>query len=343
MDPEPSEERIAARLLPFAALTIVVLALTVPWSGSASARLEYGVSWVAMILVGATALRTRASDATWLRLVRALLYLVAVALLRDATGGARGGVGVLVLVPVVWVALYGTPRMLRVTLTGVVLTWLLPLVAIGAPDYPSSGWRTGVIVIALAAIIGTTVQRLVDHTREQAEHARRHGRERERLLAQVEQLAATDPLTGVANRRSWEQRLGAELYAGSPPISIAMLDLDRFKALNDRGGHQAGDRCLRDSTGAWAAQLRAGDLLARLGGDEFAILLPGCPLDRALAVAARVAAATVGTTCSIGVAEWTGHETAEELQRRADDLLYADKRRGPVAALQEATASAAGR
>jgi diguanylate cyclase (GGDEF)-like protein len=109
-------------------------------------------------------------------------------------------------------------------------------------------------------------------------------------------------------------------------VSIAVLDLDGFKALNDTHGHAAGDRCLKDCVAAWSAQLRPADLLARLGGDEFAILLPGCELADAQAVAARVRAATPGIGCSVGVAEWDGAESSQALHRRADRMLYAAKR-----------------
>jgi diguanylate cyclase (GGDEF)-like protein len=231
------------------------------------------------------------------------------------------------MVPVVWTALYGTSRQLKVTIAGVALTWVIPLVLIGAPRYPVTGWRSAVLIVSLATIIGTTVQRLVAETRAQATRARDHLRDREQLLATVNQLARTDALTGTANRRSWDERFADELAAASGPVSIAILDLDRFKQLNDAHGHEAGDRCLKESAAGWAAQLRPHDLLARIGGDEFAVLLPECPLEPALAVAQRLRAATHGTSCSIGVAQWDGHETPARLRRRADAALYADKRR----------------
>jgi diguanylate cyclase (GGDEF)-like protein len=327
---EPVEAATAARLAPFAALSVVALVLALPLTAPAGTYVEYGLAWLMMIAVGGAALAGRSSDAVWLRLARALLYLIGVGLLREVTGGARGGVGIIVLVPVIWIALYGTPRMLRGILVGVALTWTVPLVAIGSPDYPQTGWRSGVLIVALAAIVGTTVQRLVDQTREHAASAQRHAGERERLLARVSALAHTDALTGVANRRAWEERFSPALQHDQPPICVAVLDLDRFKSLNDEFGHDTGDRCLRDSAAAWSAQLRAHDVLARVGGDEFAILLPSCSLEQALAVAERVREATVLTTCSIGVAEWDRHESPEALQRRADELLYDAKRRRPT-------------
>jgi diguanylate cyclase (GGDEF)-like protein len=325
-----SERRIASRLAPFAAVTLAGMLLAGPWSATAYERSAYAAAVVAMLAVVATTLVSNPSNRQWMRLAPALLYVVAIVLLREASGGSRGGVGILVMVPVVWTALYGALWMLRATIAAVALGWAFPLLAIGAPSYPAMGWRSGVLLVALAAIVGVTVQRLVSETREQAEQARRHARERDVLLSDVSRLALTDPLTGVANRRSWEHRLQLELRSAGEstrPVSLVMLDLDQFKALNDRSGHDAGDRCLKESAAAWSALLRPDDMLARIGGDEFAIVLPACPLEEALAVVDRIRAATVGTTCSTGVAQWDGHEGPGQLQRRADLELYAAKRR----------------
>jgi diguanylate cyclase (GGDEF)-like protein len=302
----PSQRQLnAARLRPFIAVTGVALLLAFPLGGDGRTWLMYGLSCLTMAAVGVTAAISPARGESWLRCARALLYLLGVALLREATGGSAGGVGVIVLVPVIWVALYGTVRMLRVTLVGVALTYALPLLLIGAPRYAAAGWRSTVLSLALAAIIGTTVQRLVGKTRDQA-----------RL----------DGLTGVANRRSWDERCAAALAGAAKRVSIVLIDLDRFKQLNDAEGHEAGDRHLKASVAAWTAQLRPDDLLARIGGDEFAILLPGCSLEQAQVVAERVREAAPGP-CSVGAAEWDGQESPERLQRRADELLYAQKRR----------------
>jgi diguanylate cyclase (GGDEF)-like protein len=151
------------------------------------------------------------------------------------------------------------------------------------------------------------------------------------LYREVERLARTDGLTGVANRRGWDDELPRELARATRsgrPLCIALLDLDHFKAYNDRHGHQAGDRLLKAAAAAWQARLRRSDLLARYGGEEFAVLLPDCGLEDALAIAERLRTAQPEGTCSLGVAAWDGREDAGQLVDRADRALYAAKAGG---------------
>jgi diguanylate cyclase (GGDEF)-like protein len=156
--------------------------------------------------------------------------------------------------------------------------------------------------------------------------------ERADLVEQLSDLALTDPLTGVANRRAWDaeiERVVAESARTRRPLAVALLDLDHFKAYNDSRGHQDGDRLLKAATAAWRAALRPGDIIARYGGEEFAVLLPDCTHADALAVTERVRAATpAGETCSAGVAQWDGRESADALVGRADAALYAAKAGG---------------
>src|SRR5688500_15023888 len=102
--------------------------------------------------------------------------------------------------------------------------------------------------------------------------------------------ARTDPLTGLANRRGWNEQLGRELAQArrsGRPVAVALLDIDDFKGFNDSRGHQAGDRLLVAAAAAWQGQLREGDVLCRWGGDEFAALLPDCSDDAAQEIIAR--------------------------------------------------------
>lgn len=153
------------------------------------------------------------------------------------------------------------------------------------------------------------------------------------LTESLERLALTDPLTGAANRRGWEQHAATTMAAAERydhPLTLAMLDLDGFKAFNDRHGHQAGDRLLIESLARWKQQIRGGDHLARYGGDEFVLTLPETSLDEALAVVGRMCRTTDDQVkCSAGVASWDGSETAAELLGRADQALYRAKSEGP--------------
>ena len=103
--------------------------------------------------------------------------------------------------------------------------------------------------------------------------------------------AATDPLTGLPNRRWWDaliEREMADAAIAQTTISVAVIDLDHFKAWNDEHGHAAGDALLRDAATAWKRELRSGDLLARVGGDEFVVALPGCDAHHAVEIVSRL-------------------------------------------------------
>ena len=156
--------------------------------------------------------------------------------------------------------------------------------------------------------------------------------DREALLARVEAMSRTDALTGLPNRRAWDEELPREIERARREhtrFAVALLDLDRFKAYNDANGHPAGDELLRRAAQAWRVRVRVVDTLARYGGEEFALLLPGCPPIDGRQVLERVRAATPdGQTVSAGIAEWDGEESAEALIQRADDALYEAKRAG---------------
>jgi diguanylate cyclase (GGDEF)-like protein len=178
-----------------------------------------------------------------------------------------------------------------------------------------------------------------------------------RLYAQIEDQAAKDGLTGLANHRHFYDRLAEELERARrtrQPVTLLMLDIDDFKRLNDTYGHPAGDEVLRTIGRLMRAELRkGGDLAARYGGEEFCVILPGVAAVRpaaaasgaesgAAALAERLrrriacfpfplgtAGAPVHVTVSIGVASWpNGAEGIDELVGRADAALYAAKRAG---------------
>lgn len=146
-----------------------------------------------------------------------------------------------------------------------------------------------------------------------------------RLLAEE---ARTDPLTGLANRRTLDFHL-ERVDRTEGPTTLAMLDLDHFKDFNDRHGHQAGDELLVAVAAAWRATLPSGAILGRYGGEEFALLLPGTTVDDALPVLeAMRRAVPSGQTVSIGAAQSDGVDGLFATLRRADRALYEAKRTG---------------
>lgn len=163
-------------------------------------------------------------------------------------------------------------------------------------------------------------------------------RERARLL---EVVTRHDPLTGLGNRREFDGRLPAMLQAtqaAGQPLALAMLDIDTYKAINDRHGHQVGDLVLVTVAQQLRDSLRATDLVARLGGDEFVLVLPDASGTRALELCERIRARVAAhdwaalvpglrVTVSIGVATTPPHDAAP-LVGRADAALYRAKRAG---------------
>ncbi|WP_394650126.1 diguanylate cyclase domain-containing protein [uncultured Deinococcus sp.] len=194
------------------------------------------------------------------------------------------------------------------------MTWTQATEALGRQQL----WRmTGVTALLLLALAALGAEAL---------------RERTRVVRQLEALAQQDGLTGVANRRHWDALLGhaaAQAARSGQHLALVMLDLDHFKAFNDRRGHQAGDDLLRDLAGLLVGAAAPQATVARYGGEEFSVLWPG---DSAQAVAEwldhlrREVPADV--TFSAGVTHLRPGESPDEALRRADEALYAAKHGG---------------
>jgi diguanylate cyclase (GGDEF)-like protein len=161
--------------------------------------------------------------------------------------------------------------------------------------------------------------------------------------AELERLATTDVLTGLANRRSLFENLEQETYRArryGAPFSLVLLDVDHFKRINDNWGHAVGDRVLREIARTTHAVLRKTDIAGRYGGEEFLVLLPDTDLEEATSLAQRlnqkIAQEVVtpeqssprAVTVSIGVALLAPDESGEELIQRADQALYRAKQSG---------------
>ena len=465
---------VLRRVGPFVGVALAaLLTMAVPSADSPSdARGVAIFLTVAMALCGLLLPWNRLPDGA--RVVLPLLFYVDVALLRHAEGGAASGLAPLVLLPVVWLALYGSRVQLTAALVLVVATLAGPIILIGGSLYPATEWRRTILFLMIAPMIGFVIQGLVEKSRAQARSMsivatamrelpsdsdvrkgicnavleigaadycvlvepdaenrlvssaqagfeldkiiltlddevsrvivtfksgvgrfvsdavgdrrvsrrlledtgaasvlyepvlrgvecvgvlcvawrRRIGSlrssalegvallaaeagvaiERSDLVERATELALTDALTGLANRRSWDEALALEQERArrtEEPMCVAVIDLDYFKAFNDRFGHQAGDLLLKEASAAWRAQLRDVDTLARWGGEEFALLLPACPPVKAKGVLERLKLATPdGITFSAGIVRWDEHESALQLMQRADAGLYYAKQNG---------------
>ncbi len=207
-------------------------------------------------------------------------------------------------------------------------TWL----ALGLPVTLSVSYRTlyatlpliSVYVLVLSMVSHALSTRLREKTRE------------------LERYANTDPLLNIANRRRLEHDIEAALqrfHQSAQPAALMFIDIDDFKAANDRYGHEAGDRLLVTFSEILRGATHAGDTVARFGGDEFVVLLPDTSFGRACAVADRIMAQTakmdvfpdsaLRCTLSIGIARATTEmRGAAQWLKAADDALYSAKREG---------------
>lgn len=187
-----------------------------------------------------------------------------------------------------------------------------------------------VVVLPALAVIATRLSGLRQKLRDQRE-ALAHA------LSEVERLAVSDELTGIANRRSMRALLERSVALSSrelTPFCVAILDIDHFKAVNDALGHAAGDTVLKAFARRTAAQLRETDALGRWGGEEFLLVMPGNldgigrVLERIREAVHRVDAGTRPVTFSAGVARHRPDESVDALLARADAALYEAKRTG---------------
>ncbi len=181
-------------------------------------------------------------------------------------------------------------------------------------------------------------------------------RETNRATDQFRRQAATDPLTGLGNRRALEQRLEDLLATNREshdPVAALLIDVDHFKKINDELGHEAGDECLVFLANLLQSSLRGGDHALRIGGDEFIVLMPGLESDQARAVAERLSilfsqmpwshSKPPPPTLSIGVSTAGPGQLRDpnELIRRADAAMYSAKRQGRACISDGATARGA--
>jgi diguanylate cyclase (GGDEF)-like protein len=296
------------------AVLLGFLAMAIRQVPDARAGTLVRVSILTAVTVAATVLVPWQRVPSVVHRILPIVYLIVVYFTRSATGGVSSSYGQLALLPLLWVAVYGSILELGGTLVATAVVLGFPLARSGADE---AAWLRMLSMLAAGGTLGYIVCRFFSQIRHQT--------------GKLRVLAGTDPLTGTANRRAWDDELASAVEMAEfdgRPMSVALLDMDDFKGYNDRFGHQAGDRLLKEVSAAWQAILRMSDVLARIGGDEFAVLLPGCSLETAAQIAERLRSAVAAANCSVGVASWDRVETVEELLARADAALYDAKEGG---------------
>jgi diguanylate cyclase (GGDEF)-like protein len=266
----------------------------------------------------------------WMQALPALLPFVMIALVRGTNESPIPAYSPVVLLPVFWFALYGTRPELLVSVVCVGITYAVPSPALSGDGYPATEAIAALLWMVVAGIAGFTLSELV--------------RQRELLADRLELTARTDALTGLPNRRAWDEELEREILHAArteTPLCMALLDLDSFKQFNDLNGHPAGDSHLKEVASLWRDQLRSADLIARYGGEEFAVLLTATDAVQAERVIETLRACVpLDETVSAGIAQWDGVESGPELFARADRALYQAKRAGRDRAIRASPESA---
>jgi diguanylate cyclase (GGDEF)-like protein len=235
----------------------------------------------------------------------------------------------------VWMAVFAA-CFLPMRLSAGLMAWILTTYAITLAIVGNSGgfssftrWFTVAFVLA---VLWSSASWLVRGRAQVEETLRLEVGERERLQDQLRHAADHDPLTNLPNRRRLADEAKREFARSErtgSPLTIAVLDLDRFKQFNDSQGHAAGDDLLRQVGALWREELRTPDVLARVGGDEFVTLLPDCTAAVAEPVLERLRSVVpLAQNCSIGFTEVEHGELFEQALARADRLLYVAKESG---------------
>lgn len=325
---DPAAQSVVLGMLYLSGALLVLLSLLLPHPGGASKPGLWGICALATF-VGAALVVWAGYTREWVLHVVLAAGTALICLCVLFAGVAAGIYSAMFI----WVLLMATSffsaRAVGAHVAWILLTWGLTLASVEELSGFSAvtRWTLGSLVLIVAAWVMTMI---VAARRSSEEQMRIEILERERLQSQLQHLADHDPLTGVANRRRFDQELIRELARArrqADPPSVIALDLDGFKIYNDEHGHPAGDDLLRLTAGAWTGALRAEDLLARVGGDEFLALLPACPLAEAERVAQRLCKEVPrGLACSSGITIWDGCESPADLLARADRLMYAAKR-----------------
>lgn len=283
--------------------------VVVPFSDTAPTGLGLALAALALLIASGLASAHRWVPVAVLHAVVVVASTAVTACVATSTTAAGPGV---TATSYSWVALYAAFYFRRAALAA-----HLALVAGGfaaglvLSDAPSAFQTWWFVTVALAAVAGT-VHALVERLRRAATH---------------------DPLTGLLTRAAFRQRAEAEMSRASrrgEALSLTVIDLDDFKAVNDTFGHARGDDLLTSTARTWSRVVRPSDALGRQGGDEFVLLLPATTAGGAASVLDRMRAADPEGRWSAGTAEWEG-ESFDAWLAHADRRLYVDKSRSRTA------------
>jgi GGDEF domain-containing protein len=302
--------QLLARVLPFAAVAALVFVLTPLPPRADSAKVNLALVLTAVIFaVVARAPWGRLPG--WTHALPPLAYFVVVALLRDAEGGPTSEVSPLVMLPVFWLALYGTRVQLGIAIAAVGAFFVAPPF-LDPSKYPTPEWERAILWTATSSIVGYTVQALVAHTRGQA--------------ATLRELSRTDDLTGLPNRRAWEEELDRQLgqldLRGDTELVVVALNYDDLEGFAGSHGGQGLERLARMTATSWSRHLTPNDFLAHCGSSGFRLLLLKDRARDAAGIVELLREATPATqSVSAGIARRAAGESAQALVARADGAL----------------------
>ena len=302
-------------------------------------NLSGGVAFYGLARAG---LSQRISDDRTLMLAQSLWAMVGIAWSYAITGPARGGVMLIMLLVLNFGMFALRPQQARALamagfgLIGSVMIWK------GLNDPAHYDPRVEALHFVFAGIVMASVATLSIRLGRLRERLHRQRSELAQALQRIQALATCDELTGLTNRRAAMERMQQELAVrgrGAPLMSVALIDLDHFKRINDSHGHAAGDAVLRRFADCARDAVRVGDTMSRWGGEEFLLVMPATATAEAMATMARLRerlrqqrfaeiAPEMAVSFSAGVAECMGPADLEAAIERADGAMYAAKNGG---------------
>ena len=322
----------------FAAAASLVMLLALAMPGAVVERPAPAVSLCALgVLSGVLLLASHARHRDRAHLVFDVAGLVWIGVMIYLTGGVFSPALPLMLAFAVYQAWFWSVRSIGWRLLGAGAVFASPVLY--DPALARGSWEVATSVVYSGFAMTATLAACFAVNTSVLLRTRRQSR----------QLALTDPLTGMSNRRAFSERLEAELAcaptSSDTQLAVVMIDLDNFKQVNTELGHRSGDKLLREIADALKVVARSTDFVARVGGDEFAAVLPRAGVDGARALAERFVAAvaiaseplartdSVRVTASAGFALYPLHGASlDELMRAADDALMSVKRDGKAGA-----------